>query len=142
MKIPVAPGLVIDERELRFTFTRSAGPGGQNVNKVNTCATLWFDVRNSGSLSAAQKARITAEYAGRVNLDGVLRVTCQRFRTQSANRRGAIERLAELVADALKPRVPRRPTRPTRGSAERRLRAKRRLGERKKERFAGGWHES
>ncbi|HOW19580.1 MAG TPA: alternative ribosome rescue aminoacyl-tRNA hydrolase ArfB [Phycisphaerae bacterium] len=141
MRIPVAPGVAIDEDELRFTFTRSGGPGGQNVNKVNTCVTVWFDVRGSASLSAAQKARIAAECAGRINADGVLRVACQRFRTQSANRRAVVRRLAELIAQALRPRVPRRPTRPTRGSAERRLRAKRRRAERKKERSAGRWPE-
>ncbi len=141
MRIPVAPGVAIDEHELRFTFTRSAGPGGQNVNKVNTSVTVWFDVWGSASLSAAQKARIAAECAGRINADGVLRVVCQRFRTQSANRRAVVRRLAELIAHALMPRVPRRPTRPSRGSAERRLRAKRRRAEQKRERSAGRWAE-
>jgi ribosome-associated protein len=141
MEIVIAPGVQIDDAELTFTFARSSGPGGQNVNKVNTAVMLRFDVSGSPSLSPAQKTRIAAACRGRINADGVLRVVCQRFRTQSANRRAAVERLAELLAAALRPHKPRKPTRRTRASAERRLRAKRRRAERKKERSAGRGHE-
>ncbi len=137
----MAPGVLIDPGEWTFTFARSDGPGGQNVNKVNTSATLWFDLERSRSLSDEQKARIRAYCRNRIDSMGLLRVVCRRFRTQAANRRGAVERLAELIAAALTPRKRRRPTRPGRAATERRLKAKQLRSRRKRERrarFAAG----
>lgn len=124
MPVTITASVEIPERELAFTFARSAKPGGQNVNKVNTRATLSFDVRRSAALTDAQKERISAALAGRMTADGVLQIVVQEHRTQSANRRAAIERFASLLAGALRTPKKRRPTRPGRGAVERRLRAK------------------
>jgi len=110
---------------LTFTFTRSGGPGGQNVNKVSTRVTLWFDLEGCGTLTATEKARIRQRLAGRISRDGRLHVVAMRHRTQSANRRAAVERFYELLADALTPEPTRRPTRTPPRARQRRLREKR-----------------
>lgn len=132
--IEINPNLAIDESALTFTFARSPGPGGQNVNKVETKAILHFNVAACRSLSDAQKSLIFRKLASRINSEGMLQVVCWRHRSQSANRREATERFAKLIADALRPRKKRRPTKPSRGSIERRLEAKRRRGETKRRR--------
>ncbi len=134
--IKVTDTLSIPEEELRFKASRSSGPGGQNVNKLNTRMTLLFDVENSPSLSQEQKESIRRRLATRINREGVLRVVCQRHRTQAANKRGATERFVEVLVDALKKRRPRRTTqvsaavkRRRREERERRSRLKRRRSE-------------
>ncbi|MCB9849217.1 MAG: aminoacyl-tRNA hydrolase [Phycisphaerales bacterium] len=103
--------LSIPLEEIQITCDRSSGPGGQNVNKVATRASLRFDVVNSPSLTPMQKQRISADLATRINREGVLRVVSSRFRTQGANRDAAIERFRELLQEALQPREVRIPTR-------------------------------
>ena len=134
--IKVTDTLSIPEEELQFKASRSSGPGGQNVNKLNTRMTLLFDVRSSPSLSQEQKESIRRRLATRINQEGILRVVCQRHRTQAANKRGATERFAEVLVDALKKRRPRRTTRVSaavkrrrREERERRSRLKRRRSE-------------
>ncbi len=117
-------------------FARSSGPGGQNVNKVNTRVTLLFDFANSAVLTPAQRGRIRDRLRTRLSSDGRLRVVSQAERTQPANRARAESRLLELLTDTLKVRKARRPTRPTRASQERRLRAKREHGQKKSQRRA------
>ena len=111
----------IFEDELTYDFSRSSGPGGQNVNKVNTRVTLYFDVKNSPSLTGFKKKAITAKLRTRINKEGVLRVISQKHRTQAANKRNATERFAELLKDALTFKPPRKKTKPTKGSIKRRL---------------------
>lgn len=123
--IQITPNLAIDPAEIEFTFSRSPGPGGQNVNKVATKAQLRFDIGASASLSDYQKRIIRRELATRITKDDQLLVTCWRHRSQAANREGAIERFQALLADALRPVKKRRPTKPSRGSKERRLADKR-----------------
>ncbi len=113
--------LRIGDGEISFTYSRSPGPGGQNVNKTASKATLWFDVANSPSLSADQRRRLRSELATRIGRDGMLRVVSWRNRTQPANRRDALSRFTALLAEALRPRLRRKPTRPSRASRERRL---------------------
>ncbi len=124
----------VTEDELSFSFARSGGPGGQNVNKVNTRATLWFDVRTGGSLSESERRTIRRKLAGRVSKAEMLHVTSRRFRTQAANRRAATERFYELVTEALRPSKTRKPTRVPRRAVERRLLDKRLTGQKKQHR--------
>lgn len=121
-------------RLLRYSFAKSSGPGGQNVNKVATRVTLMFDLGECEDLTCAQKRRIRAKLGGRISKDGVLRVVSMRHRSQRANRTAVTERFYELIAGALQRPKLRKPTRPTRASRERRMVRKRLVGQRKKER--------
>ena len=123
--------LVIDDAELQFEFARSSGPGGQNVNKVETKVRLLFDVRSSPSLTPEQRSRIEERLATRITRDGVLHVASQRHRSREANRRATVERFTELIAGALEEEEPRRPTRVPRKARKRRLEEKRRQSRKK-----------
>ena len=123
--------LEIDESELDYEFARSSGPGGQNVNKVETKVTLKFDIEASRSLTDTQKMRITDGLANRITKDGVLRVTSQRHRTREANRHAAIGRFIELLDDALVIRKPRKKTKISRAAKKRRLENKKRTSKKK-----------
>lgn len=131
---PIRSGLVIPRREVWFEFSHSSGPGGQNVNKVASAATLCFHPASSGVLSEWQKGMIAAKLGNRINQDGILRVTSDEGRSQSGNRARVGERFAELLAEALKPVKKRRATRPSRSSIERRLTDKRHQAARKQRR--------
>ena len=126
----------INEDEFVFKASRSGGPGGQNVNKVNTRVTLFFDVANCGSLSDWQKQRILSRLATRADKNGVLRVVSQKFRTQGANRRAAIERLQQLLTDALKTRPIRKKSKVSYAAKQRRLEEKRQRSLLKRQRSA------
>ncbi len=130
----VADDLVIPDREVRFTFTRSGGPGGQNVNKVNTRVTLLFEPESSSVLTTDQVELIKQRLASRIGADGVLRVVSQQSRSQSANREAARQRLARILADALYERPERRDTSPPRSVTRRRLEEKRLRGRLKQSR--------
>jgi len=119
--IQVTPSLSIPEDELVFTATRSSGPGGQNVNKVSTRITLLFDVKQSPSLPADAKKKLLDLYPTRINKEGIMRVVCQKHRSQMKNRELAIARWCELVAEALKPATVRKRTKTPRAAREQRL---------------------
>jgi ribosome-associated protein len=114
--------------------SRSPGPGGQNVNKVNTRVTLLFDIDRCVHFNDAQKARIRRKLRTRLSRDGMIRVVSSRYRTQSRNRTAAGERLIELLTEALRRRKARRPTRPTAASRQKRLAAKQQRSETKSRR--------
>jgi len=122
--VEISPDLAIPEGELTFTASRSGGPGGQNVNKVNTRVTLAFDVAGSPTLSPEQKTRILDRLATRISKGGVMQVVSQRHRTQAGNRQAALERFVDLLRMALARDAPRVPTRPTRVAKERRVASK------------------
>lgn len=133
----VGRGVVIPAAELRFRFSRSGGPGGQNVNKRATRAELVFDLASSGSLTPDQKRRASRALSSRLDSRGRVRVTAQASRTQAQNRAQALEALRDLLADALRPPPrPRRPTAPTKAARERRLAAKKARSEIKRRRAA------
>lgn len=111
--------------EFQFLTSRSSGPGGQNVNKVNSKVELHFDVQNSSLLSDDQKDILLKKLATKITSEGILSVVSQRDRSQLANKGDAIEKLYLLIEKALKPVKPRKNTRPTKGSVERRLTTKR-----------------
>ena len=134
--VELAPGVRVPESGLRFATSRSGGPGGQNVNKLETRVTVRFDLAGSPSLSEEQRARLRERLATRITKDGVLHVTSQRHRSQMANRDAAIERFVELVGEALREEIPRKKTRPSRAAKARRLDEKRRRSGRKRERSA------
>jgi ribosome-associated protein len=117
--------------EVEISFVRSAGPGGQNVNKVATAAQLRFPVGPSARLDEAGKDRLR-KLAGRRLTDGdEIVITARNHRTQEGNRREALGRLAEMVVAARRAPVPRKPTKPTRASKERRLSSKARTSRHK-----------
>lgn len=130
----VSPELRIPRDELSFRASRAGGAGGQHVNKSSTRIELIWDVRSSRTLSAAQRSRLTAKLATRLDSEGILRIVASDFRSQTRNRDAAEDRLARLVRQALAVPKPRKKTRPTRGGVEGRLRSKRELSEKKRER--------
>lgn len=137
--IRINNSLSIPANEISFTFTRAGGPGGQNVNKVNSKVTLWFDVDNSSSLSGHQKIRIKQRLAGRINKEGALQVSSMQFRTQKANREDVLRRFISLLSAALKEKPRRKKTRIPRKAKEARLRAKKRRGQLKAVRSKQDW---
>ncbi len=122
--VRITARVAIPADELAFTASRSGGPGGQNVNKVSTRITLWFDLDASPSLTDTDKDRIRRALGNRIGKDGVLRIVSQTTRSQATNKELAVARFAELLRDALTPPPPRTRTRPTLASKHRRLDAK------------------
>lgn len=118
-------------KELEFSFSKSSGPGGQHVNKVNTKASLRFDVAGSLTLSGGQKALILKKLSNKFTKDGVLILNSQEARSQLANKVVVLEKLDKLLEQAFKIRVKRKPTKPTRASKERRLTNKKQQSEKK-----------
>ena len=120
----MSASLVIPDADLACTFVRSAGPGGQNVNKVATAAQLRFDLLGTTVLDERAKARLRILAGQRLNNRGEILIVARNHRTQEGNRREALARLHALIARALLvPRV-RRATKPTRAAVERRLAGK------------------
>jgi ribosome-associated protein len=134
----ITEDLEIPEEELTFLTSRSGGPGGQNVNKLETKVTLRFDLAGSPRLSEEQRQRIRERLATRITRDGILQVSSQRHRTQAANREAAVARFAELVGEALREETPRKPTKVPRAVKRRRLEDKRRRSETKRGRAGLG----
>jgi ribosome-associated protein len=136
--VEINPSLTVPDAELELRTSRSAGPGGQNVNKLETRVTVRFDVAGSPSLGEEERARIQESLGSRITKAGVLQVSSQKHRTQAANREAAVARLAELLAGALEPEAERKPTRVPKAAKRRRLEAKRRRGRIKERRGAPG----
>jgi ribosome-associated protein len=124
----------IPRSELQFTFVRSSGPGGQNVNKVASKAVLRWSVRASASLPEAVRGRLLTRVARQINDRGELVLTSQRYRDQRRNVDDCLEKLRKIVAAAAKTPRARKKTKPTRSSRETRLNEKRAVAEKKQRR--------
>ncbi len=116
----------IPDTELSWSFARSGGPGGQNVNKVASKAVLRWNVVHSPSLPEEVKARFLAAQKWRITTEGDLVLSSQRYRDQERNRQDCLDKLADLVRRATVKPKPRKPTKPSRGSRENRLQNKKR----------------
>jgi ribosome-associated protein len=128
--IRVTPTISLEDSEITLEFLRASGPGGQNVNKVESAVRLRFDVRRSPSLTDYVRSRLERLAGARLTKDGVLIIEAQRHRTQERNREDALDRLLDLIREAAAPPPPpRRKTRPTLGSKIRRLEGKKLRGD-------------
>lgn len=121
--------LSIPGNELRIAFAHSGGPGGQHVNKVESKVLLRFSVTDSRVLGERRKSLIFKRLAARLTGEGEILIQSARYRQQARNLEDARQRLAALLAEALRPVKARKKTRPSRASKERRLQAKRRRSE-------------
>lgn len=130
----VNDALAIPLAELRYRATRAGGPGGQHVNTSSTRVELEFDVAGSAALTDEQRARIMERLATRIDGSGTLRLASRGSRSQHQNREDVTQRLATLLADALRERKPRRKTRVPRAAKEARLQAKKKRSNVKKHR--------
>ncbi len=122
----------IPESEVELTYVRSSGPGGQNVNKVNSKAVLRWNVFQSPSLSEAQKARLLERLKDQLTRDGDLLITSDRFRDQTRNREDCMEKLSKILQDASKTPKIRKKTKPSHSSIKRVKAAKSRNSEKKR----------
>jgi ribosome-associated protein len=119
----------IPDDELHWSFARSGGPGGQNVNKVASKAILRWDVAATSSLPEHVKQRLLAHQRKRITNEGELVLNSQRYRDQERNREDCLQKLRDIVLEAATLPKRRRPTKPTRGSRMNRLQEKRRRAE-------------
>jgi ribosome-associated protein len=132
--VRVNRSLIIPGDELRLSFSTSGGPGGQHANKAATRVDVAWNVANSRALGPRQRSRVLAGLRTRIDSAGTLRLSSDRYRSQLRNREDVLDRLARLVAEALRPPKARRATAPTPASRERRLAGKRRRSVIKKRR--------
>jgi ribosome-associated protein len=124
MDLAITPNLIIPDSELRLSFARSSGPGGQNVNKVASKAILHFDVLKSPSLRSDIRDRFQAAFSSRLTIAGEVVIHSEEFRDQPKNIQACYDKLRQMILAVLKPPKKRRLTKPTRGSKVRRLNEK------------------
>ncbi|CUV09839.1 Hypothetical protein YaeJ with similarity to translation release factor [hydrothermal vent metagenome] len=132
--IKITDSIYINESEVKESFIRSSGPGGQHVNKVATAVQLRFNAKYSGNISAKVYKRLRAIAGSKLTEDGNLIIVSREHRSQSQNRRVALDKLISLLQQAAKKQKHRTPTRPSQASVEKRLRNKRLQSEKKKSR--------
>jgi ribosome-associated protein len=134
----VTDAIRIPDDEFRWEYARSGGPGGQNVNKVASKATLRWAVAASLSIPPAVKQRLLAAHPAHVTVEGEFLVTSQKYRDQERNRQDCLDKLADMLRRAAVPPKVRRPTKPTKASDRRRLEDKKRQSQRKANRRGDG----
>ena len=118
--------------ELSFTASRSSGPGGQNVNKVNSKVNLHFHAGNSLILTHEEKELIARRLSSKINRDGVLMLSAQESRSQADNKQAVLAKFDELMAKAFERKKPRRATKPSKGAVQKRIKKKKVVSEKKK----------
>lgn len=129
--IEITPQISLADDELSFTYARSGGPGGQNVNKVSSKVTMRWHPGNSPSLPEDVKSRFLVQQGSRLTTEGELLITSQKTRDQGRNQEDCLEKLREMIARALFVPKKRKATRPSRGSIERRIQNKKHVRQRK-----------
>lgn len=123
-ELVVTPRIRIPLAEFTFTYTRSSGPGGQNVNKVNSKAVLRWGVAQTESLPVDVKSRVLNKLGSQLTADGDLVVHSDRYRDQPRNREDCLSKIKALVKSVATPPKKRRPTKPSRAAKQRRLQSK------------------
>lgn len=136
MPLQISAKIQIPDEELRFTFVRSSGPGGQNVNKVNSKAILHWGVTTSSALPADVRARFTAKYHNRISGEGNLVLNSQLYRDQPKNEEDCRQKLRTMILSVLHAPKTRKATKPTKASQRRRIDAKKTQGAKKEGRRA------
>ncbi len=132
--IYISPDISLKNAELLFTFIRSPGPGGQNVNKVSTAVQLRFNLLQSPSIPDELKLRIIKKLTSKLSTEGELIIKANRYRTQLKNKEDAIERLQELLIKAAHVPKKRKKTKPSKAQVQNRLAKKKIQGQKKKDR--------
>lgn len=132
----LAPGVFIPDADLRFQYARASGPGGQNVNKVNTKAEIWVSLAALMGMTSAAKLRLEALAGHRLTRSGEIHISSDTHRTQESNRSEVLQRLRELILKAQHQPKRRRKTKPTKASKQRRLNTKKIRGQIKSNRRA------
>lgn len=135
--IEITPSIQIGDEEIEFSFIRSPGPGGQNVNKVSSAVQLRFNVHGTSSIPQEVKQRLFKLAGRKLTSEGVLIIEARQYRSQERNRQAAVERLVRLIQKACEAPKPRHKTRPTHAAIMRRLESKRKRGEIKRMRRDG-----
>jgi ribosome-associated protein len=133
-RMEITDTIHVPDEELQFSYARSGGPGGQNVNKVASKAVLHWNLVANATLPPDVRSRLCARHANRITAEGELVLQSQRYRDQGRNIEDCRTKLREMILQALHPPKPRKATRPSRGSRERRLAAKRQQSQRKAQR--------
>jgi ribosome-associated protein len=134
----LTPEIQIPLKEIQFSYTRSSGPGGQNVNKVSSKAVLRWDLLHSPSIKLEVKQRFQEQFPTRLTTEGFVVLTSDRFRDRLRNQEDCLEKLGQLLLAVAYPPKKRKKTRPTRASVLRRRDSKKRQSEKKQSR---GWRD-
>jgi ribosome-associated protein len=137
--LAVTSRITIPDDELRFSYVRSSGPGGQNVNKVNSKAVLRWPIAANTSVPQEVKSRFSARFGTRITVDGEVVISSDRYRDQGRNTEDCLAKLKEMLVSVAVPPKKRRPTKPSRASKERRLKAKTEHADKKKSRGRKSW---